>query len=67
MYDGFIKAIHYLEACGKLKEGADERAEAMRLHALVDGLVLHHTTRPEQVTREDLISLVSAHLQSLLR
>lgn len=67
MYDGFSKAINYLAARGMLKEGADQRVEAMKLHALVDGLVLHYTTRPDQVAREDLVHLVSSHLHSLLQ
>ncbi|UQZ36426.1 TetR family transcriptional regulator [Paenibacillus sp. PK3_47] len=67
LYEGFTKAIYYLAARGMLKEGVDQRAEAMKLHALVDGLVLHHTTRPEQVSREDIAGLVSSHVRSLLQ
>ncbi|MEK5028922.1 MULTISPECIES: TetR/AcrR family transcriptional regulator [Paenibacillus] len=67
MYDGFNQAIEYLAARGLLKEGLDLRAEAMALHALVDGLVLHHISQPEQVTQKDLSTLVTYHLRGLLQ
>lgn len=67
LYKGFREAIQYLVSRKLLKEGIDPGAEAMRLHALVDGLVLHHLTQPDLVTREDLSKLVSIHLHSLLQ
>lgn len=39
----------------------------MALHALVDGLVLHHISQPEQVTQKDLSTLVTYQLRGLLQ
>ncbi len=43
-------AIHNGKECGEVPDDTDERVEALRLLALVDGLALHAYTAPETAT-----------------
>ncbi|RAV16089.1 TetR/AcrR family transcriptional regulator [Paenibacillus contaminans] len=48
------------------KPGIDPKLEAMRLHALVDGLVVHGVMRPELVKPDDITRIVTYHLDALM-
>jgi hypothetical protein len=45
----------------------DAELETKRLHALVDGLVVHGVTRAQSFTPEEITRIVSYHLDSILR
>ncbi|WP_019911327.1 TetR/AcrR family transcriptional regulator [Paenibacillus sp. HW567] len=66
LYLGFRQMMEYLTAEQVLRRGLDLELEIKVLHGLVDGLVLHHVIHPEQVTPEDIVKLVSYHLDRLL-
>ncbi|GGD96184.1 TetR/AcrR family transcriptional regulator [Paenibacillus nasutitermitis] len=63
---GFRLIIDQLTASKLTPSAIDAEYEAGRLHALVDGLVVHHTVYPDRVNKSDMISIVSRHLDSLL-
>jgi len=67
LYAGFRRIIDPLIAHGLAKEGIDADFEAKRLHALVDGLVVHHTTHPDRLRREELLPIVMRHLDGILK
>jgi len=67
LQDLFAQLIGLLAETGLAKEGIDPGLEAGRLHALVDGLVVHHTTCPDRLERERMRRIVSHHLDQLLR
>jgi len=48
------------------RDGINVELEARRLHALLDGLVVHHTTFSERLDRKELMETISYHLKSLL-
>ncbi|GAA3409248.1 TetR/AcrR family transcriptional regulator [Paenibacillus hodogayensis] len=66
LYAGLGGMIGTLIRLGLLPESTDSDYETKRLHALVDGLVVHHLTFPERVTVEDMRRVVSRHLDSLI-
>ncbi|TNJ66930.1 TetR family transcriptional regulator [Paenibacillus hemerocallicola] len=49
------------------KPGIDAELEAKRMHAMVDGLVVHGVTCPERLTGERIKEVVSYHLDRILR
>ncbi|WJH35791.1 TetR family transcriptional regulator C-terminal domain-containing protein [Paenibacillus sp. CC-CFT747] len=66
LYAGFRRMLEGLAAVGLAKPGLRLETETKRLHALVDGLVLHHAAAPERVASEDMLAAVTLHLDSLL-
>lgn len=71
MYDAlsqfFHQIIHTLIDFELTKPGIDLELESKRLHALVDGLLVHGVTYPESVSSEDILRIVKYHLDSILR
>jgi AcrR family transcriptional regulator len=62
------------ELCRQLVEvlvggapGVDERTEAERLYALLDGLVLHCIVRPDRATPELMHDVIERHLAQLVQ
>jgi AcrR family transcriptional regulator len=49
------------------KPDIDAVLETKRLHAMVDGLVVHGVTCPERMTREQIKEVVSYHFDRILR
>lgn len=50
---------------GEARSGVDADLEAERLYALVDGLAVHATVRPERATPELLVTVLGRHLDAL--
>lgn len=67
LYMGFLRMIELLETNNLTKEGTIVEVEAKRLHALVDGLVVHHTTFPDLLTRDEITAIITTYLNSMLR
>ncbi|MCM3781760.1 TetR family transcriptional regulator C-terminal domain-containing protein [Neobacillus mesonae] len=67
LYIGFLRMMILLQTKDLTKEGIHVETEAKRLHALVDGLVLHHTTFPDLLTQDDIAGIVTIHLDSILK
>jgi AcrR family transcriptional regulator len=65
LYAGFRGMIDILVLKHLAKVRIDAEIETRRLHALIDGLVLHHTTLPELINRDQLMLTVSYHLDSI--
>lgn len=63
----FRQMIDSLIAGKLVRESIDAEYEAGRLHALVDGLVLHHTVYPEQLSQVQMMSIISGHLDRLFQ
>jgi len=57
------QAIHNGKECGEVPVGTDDRVEAVRLFALVDGLALHAYTAPDMA--DDARAALAGHLQGL--
>ncbi|WP_313731465.1 TetR/AcrR family transcriptional regulator [Cohnella nanjingensis] len=66
LYAGFRGMIELLLSDKLAREGLDPEQETRRLHALIDGLVVHHVTYPERLNGEELMRIVADHLDSLL-
>ncbi|MFC4098806.1 TetR/AcrR family transcriptional regulator [Paenibacillus xanthanilyticus] len=67
LYVGFRRSLEQLIAHKLTREGIDASLESRRLHALIDGLVLHLATFPERLGREEVMQVVAYHLQSILK
>ncbi len=66
MYEGFLRATTALDAAGLLTAGASAEVEAMRLHALVDGLAAHGVNHPHRMGADRIHAVLDAHLDALL-
>lgn len=67
LYGGFRQSLAQLIARKLTRENVDVDLETRRLHALIDGLVLHLATFPERLEREEVMRVVAYHLQSILK
>ncbi|WP_409344371.1 TetR/AcrR family transcriptional regulator [Paenibacillus sp. MBLB4367] len=65
LYAFFRKIVDSLIHLKLAKPGIDAKLEAMRLHALVDGLVVHGVMRSPKVTPDEITRIVSYHLDSI--
>ena len=59
--------IQVLQLLDYAKDGLDLELEVNRLHAIVDGMAMHHLLNPEQFTEDDMKSTLTYHLQSLCK
>ncbi|QMV42445.1 TetR/AcrR family transcriptional regulator [Cohnella cholangitidis] len=66
LYTGFRRTIEQLIRHRLTRDGIDADLETRRLHALIDGLVVHHTTFRDLLTRDELMSTISYHLDNVL-
>jgi len=66
LYAGFRRIIDQLIRHQLTRDGIDADLETRRLHALIDGLVVHHTTFQDLLTRDDLMNTISYHLDNML-
>lgn len=66
MYDGFLRSTTALRDAGLLARGASAEVEAMRLHALVDGLAAHGVNHPHRMGADRIRAVLDAHFGSLL-
>ncbi|MFD1810720.1 TetR/AcrR family transcriptional regulator [Rhodococcus gannanensis] len=61
----YRRAVEVLADAGLLVAGASVDVEAMRLHALVDGLAAHAINHPNRVGPDDLHAALDAHFAEL--
>jgi AcrR family transcriptional regulator len=66
MYGFFQHIMVCLSKCCFLKQAIDCEMETKRLHALVDGLVVHYLIHPDMMTIEKMSSIVEDHLGQLI-
>ncbi len=66
-FKGFKNVVHALQLLDIAKDGLDLEMEVNRLHAIVDGMAMHHLLNPEQFTHEDMMGTLKYHLHSLLK
>ncbi len=66
MYDGFLRSTTALQDAGLLARGTSAEVEAMRLHALVDGLAAHGVNHPRRMSADRIRAVLDAHFGSLL-
>lgn len=66
LFDLFRTLMGLAKKHGAISPEKDVELEARRLHALVDGLVVHALTNPEAVTKETMRRTVAIHLDELL-
>ncbi|RNB85149.1 TetR family transcriptional regulator [Brevibacillus fluminis] len=67
LFASFRRMIGMLKQQKLISEVMDLDLESKRLHALIDGLVVHHASFPERLSKEEMIGIVSNHLDSLLQ
>lgn len=67
MHQGLENVVHALQLLKLAKDGLDLDMEVNRLHAIVDGMAMHHLLNPEQFTRDKMIQTLKYHLQSLCK
>ncbi|WP_114722923.1 TetR/AcrR family transcriptional regulator [Rhodococcus sp. AG1013] len=64
VYEGFLGATRLLAEAGMLAASAVE-VEAMRMHALVDGLAAHGLNHPHRIGPEQIHAVLDAHFAAL--
>lgn len=67
MHQGFKKVIETLQLLQFAKDELDLNMEVNRLHAIVDGMAMHHVLNSKQLTQEKMIQTLNYHLQSLCK
>ncbi|MDQ6422200.1 TetR family transcriptional regulator C-terminal domain-containing protein [Paenibacillus sp. LHD-117] len=67
LYHLFREIVDALIHLKLAKPGLDAGLEAMRLHALVDGLVVHGVMRARKVTPDEITRTVAYHLDSIMK
>lgn len=65
MRTGIEKVINSLDTMQLLKEDVDKQFEITRLHALIDGMAIHHILHPKTVTTNDMVNTLTYHLKKL--
>ncbi|MEU7612544.1 TetR family transcriptional regulator C-terminal domain-containing protein [Micromonospora sp. NPDC049204] len=63
--DAFTTMIRRLADAGALRPGLDQKVEAERLYALVDGVILHALLRPGRTSNATASATVGAHLDQI--
>ncbi|KAB8137582.1 TetR family transcriptional regulator [Gracilibacillus oryzae] len=66
MHNGLINIMQFLQKGNLLKPGLDEKLEISRLHAIIDGMALHHLLHPDKLTYEKMIDTLTYHLKSIV-
>ncbi|OPA77565.1 TetR family transcriptional regulator [Paenibacillus selenitireducens] len=66
LYDGFRKMIDMLVKMKLTPEDIDAEQETKRLHALVDGLVVHCVLNPERLDSDEIWRIVMYHLDRII-
>ena len=67
MHEGFGNAVRALQSFNFARDDLDVEMEVCRLHAIVDGMAMHHLLYPEQFTYDQMIQTLTYHLQSLCK
>ncbi|WP_368901792.1 TetR/AcrR family transcriptional regulator [Oceanobacillus oncorhynchi] len=67
MHEGFKNVVNALQLLDIAKDGLDLEMEVNRLHAIVDGMAMHHLLNPEQFTHEEMMETLKYHLHSLIK
>ncbi|CEI83232.1 HTH-type transcriptional regulator BetI [Oceanobacillus oncorhynchi] len=67
MHEGFKNVVHALQLLDIAKDGLDIEMEVNRLHAIVDGMAMHHLLNPEQFTHEEMMETLKYHFHSLIK
>lgn len=65
LYAGFRRIVDSLIQIGMARPETNAHLEAMRLHALVDGLVVHGVTRKQTMLPEDIRHVIVYHLDRM--
>lgn len=65
IHDLMVHLLTKVAEHGQLVDGLDVDLEAHRLHALIDGLLVHAIARPALMPSERMRSVVSVHLDNL--
>lgn len=67
MHQGLGNVVRALQFFKLAKDELDFDMEVNRLHAIVDGMAMHHLLNPEQFTHDKMIQTLKYHLQSLCK
>ncbi|WP_067729848.1 TetR/AcrR family transcriptional regulator [Oceanobacillus damuensis] len=67
MHQGLKNVIHVLQLLQYAKDGLCLELEVNRLHAIVDGMAMHHLLNPEHFTEDEMKQTLIYHLQSLCK
>lgn len=67
LWDAARSVVEELARVGQLAPHRDPDTEAVRMHALLDGLALQAITRPDRVTPEKIRRVLDVHLDDLAR
>ncbi|GGF13453.1 HTH-type transcriptional regulator PksA [Halobacillus andaensis] len=67
MHQGLRNVIELLYSLDLLKENLDLDVEIDRLHALVDGMALHHLLHPATFMYEKMIRTLTYHIETLCK
>ncbi|MFD2627689.1 TetR/AcrR family transcriptional regulator [Oceanobacillus kapialis] len=67
MHQGLKNVIHVLQLLQYAKDGLDLDLEVNRLHAIVDGMAMHHLLNPGHFTQDKMTRTLNYHLKSLCK
>lgn len=62
----FIKMVILLKESGMIPASVHVETEARKMHALVDGLVVHYVIHPDYMSKSEMLRLVQSYLDSLI-
>ncbi|PZD95853.1 TetR family transcriptional regulator [Paenibacillus sambharensis] len=65
--NGIRAVVEYLDANRMLLPGLDQAVETERLYALVDGIALHAMLEPQRLKREQIVAVLTRHIQSICK
>ncbi|MCJ8008521.1 TetR/AcrR family transcriptional regulator [Lederbergia wuyishanensis] len=65
IFIGMNKLIDYLDQHQMLRANVDKEMESERLYALIDGLALHALLEPMRVDKEQLMKVLTYHLEGI--
>ncbi len=67
MHDGLKNVVMALQLLDMAKDELDLDMEVNRLHAIVDGMAMHHLLNPEQFSHESMMQTLNYHFRSLCK
>lgn len=65
MSRGFEMLVRKMQSFGLLRDDLQIEFEAKRLHAIVDGMAVHHLLYPRKLSYEDVVGTLYYHLRSM--
>ncbi|MFC4402715.1 TetR/AcrR family transcriptional regulator [Gracilibacillus xinjiangensis] len=67
MHDGMLNVLMFLKKVQLLNPDIDVELELNRLHAIIDGMAIHHLLYPDKFTYKNMIDTLKYHIESIVK